>query len=110
MMKSSEKQDVISIQGGDMKKIMWIALGAFIFNFMAGVAVTAAAAEAQLLTTEALSKMLDDPDVVIVDVRTERDWKTSDSKIKGAVREDPGNVSFWLSKYSTDKTLVFYCA
>lgn len=91
-----------------MKKNMWIVPGVVAALFMAGVAMSAAAA--QLITTEALSKMLDDPDVVIVDVRSERDWEASDAKIKGAVREDPGNVSFWLSKYPTDKKLVFYCA
>lgn len=54
--------------------------------------------------------MLSDPSVVVIDVRTEADWKASKFKIKGAVREDPTQVASWMGKYDKDKTLVFYCA
>jgi rhodanese-related sulfurtransferase len=59
---------------------------------------------------EELRGMLSDPSVIVVDVRTEGDWKTSEFKIKGAVREDPGQVASWMGKYGKDNTLVFYCA
>jgi predicted sulfurtransferase len=62
------------------------------------------------ITKEELKAMLGNPEVVVVDVRAGSDWRASTMKIKGAIREDPGNVDSWMSKYSKDKTLVFYCA
>jgi len=62
------------------------------------------------MTKEELRAKLGDPDLVVVDVRTEASWKDSASKIKGAVREDPNDVQTWLKKYPKDKTLVFYCS
>jgi rhodanese-related sulfurtransferase len=54
--------------------------------------------------------MLGNPDLVIIDVRAQKDWKESDLKIKGAVREDPETVESWANNYSKAKTIVFYCA
>jgi rhodanese-related sulfurtransferase len=62
------------------------------------------------MTIEELKGMLGNPDLVIVDVRRDGDWKSSKVKIKGAVREDQEKVEAWMSKYAKDKTLVFYCA
>ena len=62
------------------------------------------------MAKEELKPMLGKPDVLIVDVRADKDWAESDLKIKGAVREDPQTIDSWASKYPKDKTLVFYCA
>jgi len=62
------------------------------------------------MSKEDLKARLDDPDVVILDVRSGSDWKSSEFKIKGAVREESRNVDSWAAKYSKDKTLVLYCA
>ena len=63
------------------------------------------------MTKEELKSFLGNPGIVVVDVRIAEDWKRSDSKIKGAFREDPEQDSrTWASKYPKDKTLVFYCA
>ena len=62
------------------------------------------------MSKEELQKVLDKPDVIIVDVRSETDWKASTTKIKGAVREEVDSVDSWINKYPKDKTLVFYCA
>jgi len=43
-------------------------------------------------------------------VRYKKDWTDSDSKIKGAIREDPESIKSWAEKYSKDKTFVLYCA
>jgi predicted sulfurtransferase len=69
----------------------------------------ASAQEANRITIEELKGMLGSPDLVIVDVRRDGDWNTGTVKVKGAVREDPEKVETWMSKYSKDKTLVFYC-
>jgi rhodanese-related sulfurtransferase len=71
---------------------------------------SAIAAEVPRMTKEELKSRLDDPDVVIVDVRIGKDWKGSEFKIKGAVREDPTDFSSWADKYPKGKTLVLYCA
>jgi len=68
------------------------------------------AADVPRMTKEDLNAKLGAANVVVLDVRADKDWKGSESKIKGAVREDPDDVKSWLSKYGKDKTLVFYCA
>ena len=78
---------------------------------MVGVFTTfARSAEAPRMAREELKAMLGNPDVVVIDVRTPGDWKGSDSKIKGSVREEPGAIESWVMKYPKDKTLVLYCA
>lgn len=63
------------------------------------------------MTQEELKAMLGNPDLAIIDVRTDEDWKKSDFKIKGAVREDPEkDIKTWAEKYPKDRTLVFYCS
>ena len=72
--------------------------------------LNAVGAAAPKITKEELRPMLDNPDVVVLDVRTGRDWKASEYKIKGAVRADHSEVESVASKYDKDKTLVIYCA
>ena len=62
------------------------------------------------ISKEKLRTMLGNPDVFILDVRIEGEWKGSGKKIQGAIRENPEEVELWLDKYSKDKTLVFYCS
>ena len=62
------------------------------------------------ITKEELKAKLNNPNVVIVDVRLGKDWKASEEKIKGAVRVEPAQVDTIASTYAKDKTLVFYCA
>ena len=78
------------------------ALGAF-----AGLGV---AAEVPRMTVEELNAKLASPDVAILDVRSEADWKDSEQKIRGASRENPRDIKSWSGKYPKDKTLVLYCA
>jgi rhodanese-related sulfurtransferase len=68
------------------------------------------AADAPTITKEELRAKLGDPNLIVLDVRQPRDWKTSDAKIKGAIREEPGDAAVWAGKYPKDKTLVLYCA
>ncbi|MCK5421636.1 MAG: hypothetical protein KAJ00_11805 [Deltaproteobacteria bacterium] len=73
-------------------------------------ALTAMAADVPKMTKEDLKAQLGKPDVIIIDVRIGKDWKASELKIKGAIREDPQKVDSWAQKYAKDKNLVFYCA
>ena len=63
------------------------------------------------LTKEELKLMVGNPDTFIIDVRLADEWKKSEWKIQGAVREDPEkDFKNWAEKYPKDKTLIFYCA
>lgn len=73
-------------------------------------ALPAMAADVPKMTKEDLKAQLGKPDVIIIDVRIGKDWKASELKIKGAIREDPQKVDSWAQKYAKDKNLVFYCA
>ncbi len=75
-----------------------------------GFTLAARALEPPRIAKEEVRGMLGNPDVVIIDVRLGGAWDRSDLKIKGAVREDPNNLTSWMDKYPRDKTLVFYCA
>ena len=91
------------------KSILFVAV-VTVFAVAAIFAMPAAAQDAKRMTIEELKGMLGNPDLVIVDVRRDGDWNSSAIKVKGALREDPEKVDTWMSKYSKDKTLVFYCA
>jgi hypothetical protein len=68
------------------------------------------AADVPKMSKEELQAILGNPDVIVIDVRSPGDWAPSNTKIKGAIREDPPKVSSWMEKYPKDKTLVFYCS
>lgn len=69
----------------------------------------AALKEIPRISKEELKANLDNMNVVIIDVRTPKDYDKSDYKIKGAVRENPMDVTFWFN-YPKDKKMVLYCA
>ena len=68
------------------------------------------AASAGKISKEDLKTILDDPDVVILDVRTGKDWSSSEFKIKGAVRANPREFDSWATAYPKTKKIVLYCA
>jgi rhodanese-related sulfurtransferase len=65
--------------------------------------------EVTRISKEELRTMLENPEVIILDVRAQSDWQASRAKIKGAVREDPSKLASWMGKYPKNKVLVFYC-
>jgi hypothetical protein len=61
------------------------------------------------MTKEEMKSLLGHPDLIIFDVRIKDEWKKSDKKIKGAIREDPEkDFKVWALNYPKDKTIVFY--
>ena len=62
------------------------------------------------MTKEELKPHIGVSGFVVIDVRTESDWKQSEYKIKGAQREEPSSVKDWAPKYPKDKAVVLYCA
>jgi rhodanese-related sulfurtransferase len=88
---------------------IWAVASTFAIFWM--LAQFAWAADVPRISKEELKSMLNDPEVVILDVRASGDWDNSERKIQGAVREDPNNsAKSWADKYSKDKTIVLYCA
>ena len=92
---------------GRLSKVLIVLLA---FASMALFAKAAVADEVPRMSKEELKAMLGNPDVVIIDVRSGNDWEASQSKIKGAVREEPRQAKSWADKYDKDKTYVLYCA
>ncbi len=92
-----------------------VAAVGLILALMAGIlfyrsAASADSIEAPRISIERVRQMLDDPDVVIIDVRTAKTWWRSPTKIANAVREELDSVEQWAAKYAKDKTLIFYCS
>jgi hypothetical protein len=85
--------------------VMLLIICLILLNIIPGAAESA---EAPRISREELKAMIVSDDIIIIDVLTENDWKTSKFKIKGAVRENPKDVESWTYKYSKDKTIVFY--
>ena len=92
-----------------MKKRLLIGM-MFIFLGTGMLMKSVIAADVPRMTKDEAKALLGNPNLIILDVRAGSDWKKSDLKIEGAVREEPGNEAFWASKYPKDKTLVLYCA
>ena len=68
------------------------------------------ASEIPRMTKEKLKAQLGSSNLIVVDVRTGKDWKASEVKIKGAVRGEVDKIESWAKNYPKDSTLVIYCA
>jgi hypothetical protein len=62
------------------------------------------------MTIQELKQQMENPNLVIIDVRSSHDWEDSTTKIKGSVREEASKVATWVSKYPPTKTIVLHCA
>jgi hypothetical protein len=62
------------------------------------------------ISKDELKARLFDAQTYVLDVRSGRDWSSSEFKIKGAHRSDPGAWADWSSAYPKTATLVLYCA
>lgn len=94
-----------------VRRRVWIAgvlaLGLAVMLIGAGIA---RAGEVPRMPMDELKAQLGKPEVIVLDVRAAGDWKSSDMKIQGAVREDPADSKGWIGKYPKGKTIVLYCA
>ena len=62
------------------------------------------------ISKDEMKAKLGSPDVVLLDVRANKDWEGNNEKITGAVRMDPQTVETWASTLPKDKEIVLYCA
>lgn len=88
--------------------IVVLSLGSSVFGRLTGNVCTAGSVPR--MEKEELNALLGNADLVILDVRTDFDWRQSEFKVKGAVRESPGKFQSWAEKYPKDRTIVLYCA
>ncbi len=82
--------------------VIFLGMGMFVSRVLS--------ADAPRITKDELKALLGKPDVILLDVRTGNDWKNSNLKIQGAIREEPGEIKSWSKKYSKEQTIVLYCA
>lgn len=61
------------------------------------------------MSKDELKTKLGSQDLIILDVRTGRDWSTSEFKIKDAVRVNGRDLSL-AENYPKESTFVLYCA
>lgn len=94
---------------GKIKVLSMTALSG-ILAFCILMGPVAMAAEVPRMNIDELKGLLDDPGIVVLDVRTEKDWQAADVKIRGAVRKDPKKVAEWSGELDKTKTYVLYCA
>lgn len=94
-----------------MRKLMLIPIMMLVLQCVPLVlsAQMSGPADVPRMTIEQLRMQLDNPDFVIIDVRSTKDWENSSIRIKGSVREDGKNFDSWAKKYPKGKIIVLYC-
>ena len=88
-----------------MKKLLL-----FLVSIICFTALPALAGDVKLMTAAELKNMLGSKELVILDVRSGRDWTTSELKIKGAIRASGDDFESWANSYPKEKKIVLYCA
>ncbi|MFT5697701.1 MAG: rhodanese-related sulfurtransferase [Desulforhopalus sp.] len=87
-----------------MKKLLSLVL---LFSlFLASPLV---AGSVQIMDKDELKALLGSDNLVILDVRTGRDWSSSEFMVQDAIRVDGKDLTV-AEKYPKDNTFVFYCA
>jgi gas vesicle protein len=89
---------------------VFVGIIAAVVFLAAGLIAQSAAADFRKISKEELRDMLDNPELVIIDVRTDKEWKKADLKIKGAAWEDADEVKTWAVRYPKDRTIALYCS
>jgi hypothetical protein len=85
-----------------------VRLGLLISVFVIFLYLPADASDVSIITDIQLNRLLNNPEIVIIDVRSSKDWRSSQFKIKGAVRRIPKNFDSWAHDFPIDKELILY--
>lgn len=93
-----------------MRRLILIFVAAFsAMALLTGMSKAPSAEQVPRITVEELRSELGSPDLVVIDVRSDRDWRRSDKKITGAIREDSSRLKAWAGQYAKEKKLILYC-
>jgi len=92
------------------QNVIWVII---LCLFMIGAVGCALIPQTSFLAKSGISKeelkdRLDDPNLIILDVRRPQDWKKSGIKIKGAIQENPYKFESWYARYPKTKTIILY--
>jgi rhodanese-related sulfurtransferase len=68
------------------------------------------AGNTRMMSIAELKARIGSSSTVVLDVRADSHWNTSDQKIKGALRVDPDDFNSWGGLFPKGRTIVFYCA
>jgi len=82
---------------------------ALVLLFTLALASPLVAGSVQIMDKDELKALLGSDKLVVLDVRTGRDWSTSEFIVQNAVRVNGKDLSV-AEKYPKDNTFVFYCA
>ncbi|MCK5069935.1 MAG: hypothetical protein KAR01_05320 [Desulfocapsa sp.] len=88
-----------------MKKLILLLSFLFITSGLQAVA-----AEVPLMSIDELKTQIGSDSLVILDVRSGRDWSSSEFKIQGAIRAPGSKIGQWSKDYKKDQAIVLYCA
>jgi hypothetical protein len=97
-------------KSGRIARLFGLVAFGLLLSVIPVIGVSGAEKDPDRITIAQLKEMLGRHDAIIIDVRDPISWDKSDSKIRGAVREDPEQLSAWANKYPKNKTIVFYCS
>ena len=86
----------------------YVMLRLLVSTFVIFLSLPAGASEVSIISDIQLKRILDSPEIVIIDVRGSKDWRSSNSKIKGAVRRISKKFESWAHDFPTDKKLILY--
>jgi len=92
-----------------MKSVILLAVLGVIAMFMACTNVQSAK-DVPRISKEELKAKLGSPDLVLIDVRTRKDWDMSSDKITGAIRMDAEAFDDWAGTLAKEKEIILYCA
>jgi rhodanese-related sulfurtransferase len=92
-----------------MNRAVLLAVLGIIAVFVACTNVQSAN-DAPRISQEELKAKLGSPDLILIDVRTKKDWDVSSGKIVGAIRMDPDTFDDWAGSLAKDKEIVLYCS
>ena len=87
---------------------IYLTLMASVFLF--ATCFAAMADSVPRMTVDELKEHLGEADYLVLDARSGGDWASSNVKVSGAERVDPGSVDQWVDNYNREKTVVLYCA
>ena len=94
-----------------MEKAHGLKRTLLIFFLIGGVSVILSAqafGQVKKISVNKMLESLDNPQLLILDVRSSESWQASDTKIKGAVRKNPKSFDSWANDLPKNKFLVLY--
>ncbi len=96
--------------GGHMKKWVISLTTVSIIVILLSCTTVRSTTDVSRISKDELKAKLGSPGIVLIDVRTESDWRVSDEKIVGALRRDPDAVDTWSASLPKNKEIILYCA